>query len=127
MDESAGDLSARGAQAVLERFAVLLGEKTLLEAYVDVIPREASTHRQRPEHRVGVDSGFGEGLFPRVELELFLPRVEARAPAPRALDDVRESMVAAREDAFEPAARGVVNAQRDLGHARLASKDLLLS
>ena len=112
VDERARDLAARGREARREGLAVLAREEAVVEAHVDVVPREARRHGDRAEVLGAVDPEVDERLLPQIELQPLIPRVEARAVLPRALEHVAEGAIAAREDALQHARRRVVRAQR---------------
>ena len=127
MNERAGDLAARRAQAVRERLPILAGEEALFEAHIEVVPRQARVHRDRAEVALGFDAVLFERCVPGVELELLVPRVEARAGLVSVLDHVAQRAVAARDHAFEPAALGVVHLEAHVAVARALPEHLLLA
>ena len=116
-----------GLKRLAQRAPVLAREKAVLETDVEVIPRHARRHRDGAEERSRFDPEVLERLLPDVELQLVVPRIEARAAEVGALDDVREPPVAARENALEHARRGVVNAEVQAAHLphRVAQQALL--
>jgi len=67
------------------------------------------------------DSPLPEGFLPELEPELIAPAVEAGAEPPGALHEVREPLIAPREEPFQEAHPGVVPLEADVAvfHAPL--------
>ena len=118
VDERARHLAAGRREPALDRLAVLAREEPLLETDVDVVPGQARGHRDRPEVPLRVDPLRVERRLPHVDLQLVLPRVEARPRAVRALEHVAQAPIAAREDPLEPRRLAVVHREVDAGLPR---------
>ena len=92
-----------------------------------MIPRQPRGHRDRPQVRLRVDPLLAERRLPDLDLELVLPRVEARARSVRPLEHRPEPPVAPREDPLEPRGVAVVHPEVDaLGRAPLVVQPALL-
>src|SRR6185436_4610211 len=89
VDQHAGDL------------AVLAEQEAVLEADVDVVPRQPRGHRAGAEVRGDVDAVRVERGRPALELEHLVPAVEPRPGAPHRLDHAGEPAIAAREHALD--------------------------
>jgi hypothetical protein len=101
--ERARHLAARGREAVLEGLPVLAREEAVFEAHVDVVPGQARGDGDRAEVRCRVSTPKCSKAWPPTRrASALVPRVEARAVPPGALEHVGEAAIAAREDALEP-------------------------
>src|SRR5205823_266868 len=88
VDERAGDFPARRREAALHRLAILRDQKAFFEPHVDVAPRKTRAHRDRPQKALWIDAVLRERLLPQIELQVLVPRIEARAAAVRRLEHV---------------------------------------
>src|SRR5579862_4842961 len=104
----------------LQRRLVVRPEDLLLPAYVKMVPREMFRHgRLPPRIEVGVQPDLVEDPQPTVEVEVFIPFVEAAALL-SSLDQRRgQAAVSAGEDAFHIGFTRVMGLQVDPRPPRL--------
>src|SRR5581483_6242923 len=111
LDRAVGREDAvHGAREILE-------QELLADAGVEVIPRKRLAERPPAKGEREVETVRGERLAPDVHATVLRPPVEARAETLGGLEHVRETAVAAREDALERRQLGVVPAELDTSAA----------
>ena len=117
---AAFDAAVGGRLAPL-RFFVFVQEKFPVEPRVDKIPRQGLPGSPFTQVLLETDSPFPEGLLPELEPELIAPAVETGAEPPGALHQVREPLIAPREEPLQEAHPGVVPLEADVAvfHAPL--------
>src|ERR1051325_7102805 len=90
MEELAERLAAGRRQAALERLAILFGQKAVLEADVEVIPRQPGIDRDGSQIELGRRPALCERTRPSFEVKMLVPAVEARPAYKGQLERVRE-------------------------------------